>query len=312
VKALARQTAEATEDIGNRIFEIQGHARDAARVVDEFTLSIERLAEVNREIVQAADEQSLAAQEITESMEGVTHAAAVVMHGSEELGAAVNEIARTANELGNGSRELAATATLMASAIEETATQAEQSNGLAQAMLSTVSETVHASQWMRESMEKTRLASHRLEATAHTITLLIDALSSVARRLHDAQANLNTGTPPFDMLRVKSAHLEWLRKLESMINGEGIMTPEEAGDARACQLGQWFFAPDGGGRFAELSAYAPVDVAHRQVHELAATLIRAHGEGRDIQDSLSDFNQLRDDLFHELDGLYLQAARQEA
>ncbi|MBF0273430.1 MAG: CZB domain-containing protein [Magnetococcales bacterium] len=310
VKALARQTAEATEDIGNRIYEIQGHAHEAARTVEAITTAIERLAEVNREIVTAADEQSLAANEIAASMDGVTRAAAVVMHGSEELGASVNEIARTANELGNGSRELAATATMMAASIEQTATQAGQSNTLAQAMLSTVGQTVQASQSMRENMEQTRSASHRLEATAHTITLLIDALSSVSDRLHAVQANLNTGAAPFDMLRVKTAHLEWLRKLEAMINGEGVMSPEEACDVKGCQLGQWFYAPEGGGRFSTLSAYDTVDVAHRAVHELAASIIRSHGEGKPVQGELQRFNRLRDQLFIELDGLYIEAARE--
>ncbi|MBF0340038.1 MAG: CZB domain-containing protein [Magnetococcales bacterium] len=309
VKDLARQTAEATQDIGRRIHEIQEQADAAARAVGEITEAIERLADVNREIVLAADEQSMVAKEISLSMDGVSRAADVVMHGSQELGGAVNEIARTATALGDGSRELALTATTMASSIEETATQAAQSNNLAQAMLSTVGDTVVASQGVRENMERTRGASHRLEATAHTISLLIDALESVARRLNDVQASLNTGAPPFDMIRVKTAHLEWLRKLEEMINGAGIMSPEEAGDDHACQLGQWFFSSEGGGRFAGLASHGAVDQVHRQVHALAANIIRAHENGQEVRNDLQRFNRLRDDLFHELDGLFVEAAR---
>ncbi|GAB0058251.1 hypothetical protein SIID45300_02597 [Candidatus Magnetaquicoccaceae bacterium FCR-1] len=309
VKALARQTAEATGDIGSRIHQIQMQANDAASAVDEIAGVIERLADVNREIVNAADEQALAATDIARSMDGVTRAADTVMRGSQELGSAVDEIARTANTLGNGSRELAETATSMASAIEETATQAEQSNKLAQAMLATVADTVSASQGMRLDMERTRMASERLESTAQTISLLIDALGSVSRRLHDAQASLNTGAPPFDMLRVKTAHLEWLRKLEEMINGEAVMNERDAGDARACPLGMWLFAADEGGRFASLPAYASVESTHDRVHALARAVIRDHAEGRDAREGLQRFNQERDALFLALDQLYVEAAR---
>ncbi|MBF0262137.1 MAG: CZB domain-containing protein [Magnetococcales bacterium] len=309
VKALARQTAEATEDIGGRIHQIQVQANDAASAVDEIAGVIERLAEVNREIVNAADEQALAATDIARSMDGVTRAADTVMRGSQELGSAVDEIARTANTLGNGSRALAETATSMASAIEETATQAEQSNKLAQAMLATVADTVSASQGMRDDMERTRMASERLEATAQTISLLIDALGSVSRRLHEAQASLNTGAPPFDMLRVKTAHLEWLRKLEEMINGEAVMNEREAGDAKACPLGVWLFAAGEGGRFASLPAYASVESTHDQVHALARAVIRDHAEGREAREGLRRFNQARDALFLALDQLYVEAAR---
>ncbi|MBF0127733.1 MAG: CZB domain-containing protein, partial [Magnetococcales bacterium] len=308
VKALARQTAEATGDIAQRVYEIQSHAKDAADVVEEISKVIDRLGGLNKEIVAAADEQALAANEITRSMAGVNQTAIEVTSGFQELSFAVGEIARTSGELGNGATELAKTAGSMLAAIDVTASHSSASNASAQSMLATMAQTLVASREMGENMRSTQHAVHRLQSAANTISFLIDALSSVADRLQEVQSRLQTGTPPFDMLRVKSAHLEWLQKLEALVTGASEMSEQEACDDHACQLGKWFFAPDGGGRFASLPSYRLVDGAHQKVHQLASRIIQEHKAGSAVQESMSHFNQLRDDLFRQLDAFYIEAS----
>ncbi|MBF0178724.1 MAG: CZB domain-containing protein [Magnetococcales bacterium] len=308
VKALARQTAEATEDIGNRVREIQTHAVDAAEMVKEITKTIERLGVVNRDIAGAADEQAMASNEITQSMAGVEQASDVVTRSAQEVGLAVQEIARTASELGEGSHDLARTAERMNGAIGVTAQQAEQSNQLAHAMLRVMSDTLNASREMDGHMEEAVRAVHRLQSSNNTIGLLIEALGSVAHRLQEVQSRLKIGEPPFDMLKVKAAHLAWLQKLEDLLTGQSDMSEQEAVDDHSCQLGKWFFSPEGGGRFAALPSYREVDLVHRKVHELASQIIRDHKAGKDAVASMRHFNRLREDLFLQLDAFYIEAA----
>jgi methyl-accepting chemotaxis protein len=113
VKELAKQTAEATDDIAGRVTTIQGDAEAASRAIAEITEVIGRINEIQANIASAVEEQTATTNEIgrsvTEAATGATEIAANVAHvasaaegtssGASNTLDAARDLARMAEQL---------------------------------------------------------------------------------------------------------------------------------------------------------------------------------------------------------------------
>jgi methyl-accepting chemotaxis protein len=68
VKALAKQTGEATEDIRHKIEEIQSNTRQAISAINEIADYVSRLNQINSVIASSVEEQSTTTQEISHNV----------------------------------------------------------------------------------------------------------------------------------------------------------------------------------------------------------------------------------------------------
>jgi methyl-accepting chemotaxis protein len=113
VKELAKQTAQATEDISARIEAIQADARDAVGAIGDITSIVNRINDISGTIAGAVEEQSVTTSElsrdiagassgtgvIAQSAIGVASAAATTTDAAAGTQNAVVEVARMATEL---------------------------------------------------------------------------------------------------------------------------------------------------------------------------------------------------------------------
>lgn len=113
VKELARQTAEATEDIRQRILAIQGDTTSAMAAIARDKELIDRISELQNHIATAVEEQALAANEIartvheasrgvaeiTENMLAVSATAAQTSQAAHTVSTAGADVTRTADEM---------------------------------------------------------------------------------------------------------------------------------------------------------------------------------------------------------------------
>ncbi|MCU1485569.1 MAG: methyl-accepting chemotaxis sensory transducer [Actinomycetia bacterium] len=95
VKELAKQTAEATENIASRVTAIQGDAQAAADAIGEITDVIGRINEIQATIASAVEEQSATTNEIGRS---VSEAAT----GATEIARNVTNVAQAAEDTSSG------------------------------------------------------------------------------------------------------------------------------------------------------------------------------------------------------------------
>lgn len=113
VKALAQQTAKATEDIGQQISGIQTATQQSADAIRGISSTIEKLSEISSAIAAAVEEQGSATQEISRN---VQHAAertqqvstniTDVQRGAHETGSASSQVLSAAKSLAKDSRRL--------------------------------------------------------------------------------------------------------------------------------------------------------------------------------------------------------------
>jgi methyl-accepting chemotaxis protein len=113
VKALAEQTAKATDEIDKQISGIQAATQDSVNAIREISGTIEKLAEVSAAIAAAVEEQGAATQEIARNVQqasqgtqGVSSNIADVQRGASETGSASSQVLSSAQSLSDESTRL--------------------------------------------------------------------------------------------------------------------------------------------------------------------------------------------------------------
>ncbi|HTI44787.1 MAG TPA: HAMP domain-containing methyl-accepting chemotaxis protein [Candidatus Nitrosotalea sp.] len=113
VKALANQTAGATEEIANQIRAIQAATENSATAIGEISTTIIRVNEISVAIAAAVEEQGAATQEISrnlhEAADGTNHvnsSIGVVTEASRSTTAMAQEVLSAAEQLGRKGQQL--------------------------------------------------------------------------------------------------------------------------------------------------------------------------------------------------------------
>ena len=113
VKALAAQTAKATEEISTQIASMQTATQDSVVAIKGISDTINRISEIASTIAAAVEEQGAATQEIsrnvTEAAMGTTQVASNITQvntGAAETGTASSQVLSSAQSLSNESNHL--------------------------------------------------------------------------------------------------------------------------------------------------------------------------------------------------------------
>jgi methyl-accepting chemotaxis protein len=113
VKELAKQTAKATTEIGQKIDAIQGDSKGAVKAIEEISTIIHQINEISDSIAAAVEEQTVTTNEISRSVgeaaRGVDHIATNISgvavsakdttHGAHDMRQASGELAQMASRL---------------------------------------------------------------------------------------------------------------------------------------------------------------------------------------------------------------------
>jgi methyl-accepting chemotaxis protein len=119
VKALAAQTAKATEEIGTQISGMQSATQQSVAAIKEIGTTIGRISEIAAIIAAAVEEQGAATQEIARSVQ-------LAAHGTDGVSSNIADVKRVASDAGQASghvldaaRELSSEGTRLTSEVEK-------------------------------------------------------------------------------------------------------------------------------------------------------------------------------------------------
>ena len=99
VKALAEQTAKATDEIGQQISGIQTATQESVRAITEISGTIEKLSEISSAIAAAVEEQGAATQEISRNVQQAAN-------GTQQVSTNITDVQRGASETGSASSQV--------------------------------------------------------------------------------------------------------------------------------------------------------------------------------------------------------------
>src|SRR5262249_16939582 len=96
VKALAAQTAKATDEIGNKIGGRQAATQESVAAIKEIGTTIARISEIASTIAAAVEEQGAATQEISRNVQQAAQ-------GTAQVATNITDVTRGASETGTAS-----------------------------------------------------------------------------------------------------------------------------------------------------------------------------------------------------------------
>jgi len=130
VKQLARQTAEATENIRGRIGAIQTSAQEAVRSIAEISDVVGKVNDVSRTIASAVEEQSITTREIARNVAQASTSAETVAENIAQSATAAQEVTQNIVGVDRNARRTAADAEQTRTAGADLSGLAEQLQGL--------------------------------------------------------------------------------------------------------------------------------------------------------------------------------------
>ena len=107
VKALATQTAKATDEIGAQISTMQAATQDSVAAIKEIGGTIRRVSEIAAAIAAAVEEQGAATEEISRNVQQAAQ-------GTSEVADNITQVNRGANETGSASSQVLGSAQALA------------------------------------------------------------------------------------------------------------------------------------------------------------------------------------------------------
>ena len=108
VKALAAQTAKATEEIGAQIAGMQTATQESVVAIKEIGATIDRISEIASTIAAAVEEQSATTHEISRNVQQAAQ-------GTEQVASNINDVNRGAGETGSASTQVLSSAKSLSS-----------------------------------------------------------------------------------------------------------------------------------------------------------------------------------------------------
>jgi len=130
VKELAKQTAEATEDIRKRIEGIQSSTGSAVQSINEISGVITKVNEVSSTIASAVEEQSITTKEIAQNVGQTASAAETVSQGVAQSASVSREITKTIAGVDQAAKQTSQGAAQTQAAGQDLSRLAEQLQGL--------------------------------------------------------------------------------------------------------------------------------------------------------------------------------------
>lgn len=101
VKSLAKQTAEATEEISHQIASIQSAVKETAQAITDINSVIQKTDEASRAIAEAVSEQQAATNEIGTTSSGIVDIADELAGDMQQISTNLKEIADEGTKLSN-------------------------------------------------------------------------------------------------------------------------------------------------------------------------------------------------------------------
>ncbi|SLM30070.1 putative methyl-accepting chemotaxis protein (McpB) [Desulfamplus magnetovallimortis] len=175
VKELAKQSAEATDEISGQIEQIQNSTNTVVDAIAEISKVIMDIAGINETIASAVEEQTSTAGEISRSITGNAMTVKDVADKAGESSRLVNEIARSTNEISKVASEVARHVNELSGGITEVArSSVEAARGV-----NDISANI---QGISTASKETAIGASQTNESSRELAKMAASLSDIVRR----------------------------------------------------------------------------------------------------------------------------------
>ncbi len=185
VKDLARQTAEATKMISERIDEIRVNSGEASSASEGVREIIERISKANTEINHAVDEQNSALNEIAASVGNTAADSEEVVRRLVESSDGIAEVSRSINEVSGGIGEVNRNMGEIATGLDEVARNVVETSRGNEEITRNVSEVSKASGEIAARMEEVKTSTEQIDSLSRTVGERAGSIKETAGSLNE-------------------------------------------------------------------------------------------------------------------------------
>jgi methyl-accepting chemotaxis protein len=254
--------------------------------------------------VVAKEVKHLALQSLQASRE-ISQQVRQVQQNTQKAIVTIQQVFATIGELSS------VTNTIAAAVEEQSATTLEVAHSIMNVSSATdeLARNIQESSFASEEVAKRTLVLEELARQTALVSsqtkIGVDSINDVRQGFENIIRSFQTDDKKFDIAKVKTAHMNWVKRLQSVLRGELVLKPEEVTTHTACDFGKWFFS-DSGKMLASIPAYAEVNKYHEQVHVHAREVVRFYGNKQyeEAQKKMEDFETALNKLFSHLNELY--------
>ncbi len=174
VKALAKQSAEAADEISDQIEQIQKSTGEAVEAVGEISKIINEIANINESISISVEEQTAAANEISKSVSGNAKTVKGVAENANESAKLVDEIAKSADKVSKRAKETALHVDELAKGIKDVAMSANEAARGVRDISENIQSISMASKETAASTTQTSASSEELAKMASALLEIVE------------------------------------------------------------------------------------------------------------------------------------------
>lgn len=120
--------------------------------------------------------------------------------------------------------------------------------------------------------DSTRKAARQTVHSNARISEEIQQLNRVMSQFHTKSG--------VDLFVAKAAHLAWKGRLRVYLDGEGMLTEQEAVSHHDCLFGKWYYA-EGMKNYGNLPVMKQIEAPHAELHQLIKKIVQAKQAGRE-------------------------------
>ena len=295
VKELARQTAEASDDISNQISTMLDSSTEANSAIEQIIKIIAEVSEINQSIATSMTEQDATMTDTSSTLATVAKSTQDVAVVTKDVTKSVDGIARAAGEVATSAEEVARNVNEAATSVQDIARSIEEAHKGVMDVSSNI-------QGINTAADETAAGAGQTNQSAKDLSQLASKMQSIVQKFKLTDSFHNH---KFDIQAVKKAHLQWRAKLEDVLHGKSSLKPEEIASDHECEFGRWYFS-ENGQLLSHVPAFEPVGRHHKHVHDLVKKIVRLTNEDRkdEAKGCMPEFEEARGNLFVALDNLY--------
>jgi methyl-accepting chemotaxis protein len=259
---------------------------------------VERSLAATEETVAAISSSAEGAQEQDRSMQEVEAATQAARSEMERVGALVREVSEMVFGVASAAEEQSAATNEIARGIGDISSSMSE-------VSSSVSATSAATTQVAQSSKASHADLSRIMAGTLDLNSSAQELGGLSSALISRFTGYKVGRPAFEVGKIKTMHLAWRARLQSVIDGYLEMKPEEVASHHECDFGKWVDA-FGRKQLLHLPDFEAVDSRHEKVHSLARAIVAdvASGSRGALDQRMKEFENIRVELFEALDRLY--------
>jgi methyl-accepting chemotaxis protein len=155
------------------------------------------------------------------------------------------------------------------------------------------------------SAETSGYAEHS-ETAGQTVADLALEMQGMAKAFY-------TGEKGLDLEEAKSAHMAWRTKLRHFLDGQSVLTHDQATSHKHCVLGGWYYG-EGLQHYAHIPEMQQVEAPHKEMHDLVREIITLKQANRTEEAEKAYWRvvELSDEIVALLDAIERKAAHEAA